>query len=105
MTDIIEFPRRWWDQFANRRRQSADNELAEMRCSLLAVLDDHEARERIALLAERVADILGDLYEITDRDRQSLLWHLSLIRELAINGPQPLCGLPRFRKDPPPDAS
>jgi hypothetical protein len=57
-------------------------ELADMRVYWLAVRDDRDAMARIAFLTERVADILNET-EIADADRQSLLWHLSLIRELA----------------------
>jgi hypothetical protein len=84
-------------------------EVVEMRKSLLKVDDEPHAmaprelvQSRIVFLAERIADIL-DQVEIADADRQSLLWHLSLIRELAVDrkrGIVPLCSLPRF--DPPP---
>jgi hypothetical protein len=80
-------------------------EAVEMRKALLNVSDEPHAMTRIVFLAERIADIL-DQVEIADADRQSLLWHLSLIRELAVDrkrGIVPLCSLPRF--DPPPGAA
>jgi hypothetical protein len=79
-------------------------ELADMRAYWLAVSDDRDVMGRVAKLAERVADILNET-EIADADRQSLLWHLSLIRELAVKrepGIKPLCKLPRFN---PPDGA
>jgi hypothetical protein len=84
---IVEFPTR--EPLA---------EVEEMRASLLAVRDDRGAMQRVIMLAERVADIIGEI-EISDADRQSLLWHLSLIHELAVDrkrGITPLCSLPRF---------
>src|SRR5258708_6157838 len=85
---IVEFPA--------RELPAEAAEVAEMRASLLAVRDEPHAmaprklvqsprklvQSRIVFLAERIADIL-DQVEISDADRQSLLWHLSLIRELA----------------------
>ena len=82
-------------------------ELAEMRAYWLAVRDDRDAMGRITELAERVADIL-DQVKIKGEDRQSLLWHLSLIRELAVDrkgGIEPLCKFPRFDRDPDPGAA
>jgi hypothetical protein len=57
-------------------------EVAEMRKSLLAVRDDHAAMQRVVMLTERVAAILDEI-TLTGADRQSLLWHVSVIRELA----------------------
>ena len=94
MSDVVEFP----------PRDAELAEVAEMRAGWLKVRDDSQAMQRVGMLAERVADIIGQI-KITDADRQSLLWHLSLIRELACGrGPVPLCSFPRLRKDPP-DAS
>jgi hypothetical protein len=80
-------------------------EVFEMRKSLLKVDSDRDAMARIAFLAERIADIIGAIDEISVQDRQSLLWHLSLIRELAVDQREqkikPLCKLPRFDRDPP----
>jgi hypothetical protein len=92
MDNVVELPPR-----AERE------ELEGMRKSLLAVGDDRDVRQRVAFLAERVADILSEI-EISEADRQSLLWHLSLIRELAVErkgGITPLCALPKFRADHP----
>jgi hypothetical protein len=78
-------------------------EVAEMRKSLLAVRDEPHAMTRIAFLAARIADIIGEINEISDAGRQSLLWHLSLIRELAVVPGRkitPACSLPRFDRDP-----
>jgi hypothetical protein len=74
-----------------------------------AVRDDRAAMQRVVVLAERAANIVNETgKKITEADRQSLLWHLSLIRELAVapgskRGIVPLCSLPRF--DPPPGAA
>jgi hypothetical protein len=80
-------------------------ELEGMRKSLLMVTDEPHAMTRIAFLAERIGDIIGEINEIGLQDRQSLLWHLSLIRELAVPRSDgkitPLCKLPRFDRDPP----
>jgi hypothetical protein len=60
------------------------------------------AMAQIVFLAERVADIISKIDEIStisDADRQSLLWCLSLIRELAAErkeGLTPGCVLPKF---------
>jgi hypothetical protein len=74
-------------------------EVEEMRKSLLKVRDEPHAMTRVAFLAERIADIIGEI-EISVQDRLSLMWHLSLIRELAAprsDGKiKPLCSLPRF---------
>jgi hypothetical protein len=60
-------------------------EVEEMRASLLAVRDDRGAMQRVIMLAERAANIVKEIgKKITEADRQSLLWHLSLIRELAV---------------------
>jgi hypothetical protein len=53
-----------------------------MRKSLVKVTDEPHAMTRIAFLAKRISDIL-DQVEISDADRQSLLWHISLVYELA----------------------
>jgi hypothetical protein len=83
-------------------------EVAEMRKQLLKVDSDRDAMQRVAFLAERIADIL-DQAEIAGGDKQSLLWHLSLIRELAVDHREqkikPLCSLPRFNRDHPPDGA
>jgi hypothetical protein len=82
-------------------------EVFEMRKSLLKVDSDRDAMARIAFLAERIADIINEIAEIDGievQDRQSLLWHLSLIHTLAAErkgGITPLCSLPRFDRDPP----
>jgi hypothetical protein len=80
-------------------------EVYEMRKALLDVRDEPHAMTRIAFLAERVADILAEVAEIGVQDRQSLLWHLSLIRELSAprsDGKlKALCKLQRFDRDPP----
>ena len=79
-------------------------EVFEMRKSLLKVDSDRDAMARIAFLAERIADIIDEIDEIGVQDRQSLLWHLSLIHTLAAErkgGITPLCSLPRFDRDPP----
>jgi hypothetical protein len=88
-------------------------EVFEMRKSLLKVDSDRDAMARVVMLAERVSDIIGEIDEIGVQDRQSLLWHLSLIRELAVVPDRkvieakrkitPLCKLPRF--NPPDDAT
>jgi hypothetical protein len=73
-------------------------EVEEMRKSMLAVRDDRDAMQRVVMLAERIADIIGEI-KIKGEDRQSLLWHLSLIHELAAErkgGITPGCVLPRF---------
>jgi hypothetical protein len=85
---VIEFPAR-----------GERGEVMEMRASLLAVEDDGAAMARVVMLAERVADIIGEIAEIAEADRYSLLWHVSLIRELAVKregGITPGCVLPRF---------
>jgi len=87
MDNVVELPPR-----------GEREELERMRKSLLAVRDDRDAMQRVVLLAERVANIIGEI-KIKGEDRQSLLWHLSLIRELAAErkgGITPLCSLPRF---------
>jgi hypothetical protein len=78
-------------------------ERAEMRAALLAVRDDRAAMPRVIMLAERAANIVNEVgKKITEADRQSLLWHLSLIRELAVvprsdrRGIVPACEFPRF---------
>jgi hypothetical protein len=79
-------------------------EVEEMRASLLAVRDDRGAMQRVIMLAERAANIVKEIgKKITEADRQSLLWHLSLIRELAVVPGRkitPACSLPRFDRDP-----
>jgi hypothetical protein len=84
-------------------------ELAEMRQSLLKVSDDRDAMARVAFLAERIADMLGEMDGISVPDRISLQWHLSLIWELAAPRSggklKPLCRLPRFDRDDPPDGA
>jgi hypothetical protein len=91
---IVEFPAR-----------GPPAEVAEMRKSLLAVRDDPAAMQRVVMLAERAADIVNEIgKKITEADRQSLLWHVSLIRELAVDrkgGIVPLCSLPKFPRDDP----
>jgi hypothetical protein len=90
---IVEFPAR--EPLA---------EVEEMRASLLAVRDDRGAMQRVIMLAERAANIVNEIgKKITEADRQSLLWHLSLIRELAVvpgRGIVPLCSLPKFDREP-----
>jgi hypothetical protein len=102
-------------------------EVEGMRKSLLTVTDEPHAMTRVAFMAERIADIINEINEISVQDRQSLLWHLSLIRELAapteLRKPEvqsvqvapiesgddveperkikPGCTLPRFDRDPP----
>jgi hypothetical protein len=74
-------------------------EVEEMRKSLLKVDNDRDAMQRIEALTGRVADILAEVDGISVQDRLSLQWHLSLIRELAVDrkgGIKPLCSLPRF---------
>jgi hypothetical protein len=89
-----------------------EREELAMRAYWLAVSDDRDAMGRVAKPAERVADVIGEIDEITDADRLSLLWHVSLIRELAVprsgqrkrkHQLKPLCSLPRF--DPPDGAA
>jgi hypothetical protein len=84
-------------------------ELEEMRKSLLKVDSDRDVMARVVFLAERIADIIGEIDEISGADRQSLLWHLSLIRELTADQREqkltPLCSLPRFNRDHPPDGA
>jgi hypothetical protein len=85
-------------------------EVFEMRKSLLKVDSDRDAFARIAFLAERIPDILAEVDGISDADRQSLLWHLSLVYELAQPRSEhnrkrkikPGCVLPRFN---PPDGA
>jgi hypothetical protein len=92
-TNIVVFPL--------RGRLADVAEVAEMRTWWLKVRDDRKAMQRVAMLAERVADIIDQIDEINVSDRQSLLWHLSLIHDLATpRGITPLCSLPRFRPDP-----
>jgi hypothetical protein len=94
---IVEFPA--------REPPAEAAEVAEMRKSLLAVRDDRAAMQRVVMLAERAADIVNEIgKKITEADRQSLLWHLSLIRELAVlprSEIVPACSVPRFDRDPP----
>jgi hypothetical protein len=82
------------------RRTRRDAQVAD------EVGDDRAAMQRVVLLAERAAGIVNEIgKKITEADRQSLLWHLSLIRELAVvpgRGIVPLCSLPRFN---PPDGA
>jgi hypothetical protein len=101
MSEVVEFP----------ARDAETAEVAEMRVGWLKVRDDSQAMQRIAKLAERAADILDEV-EISAQDRLSLLWHLSLIRELTVERKggitplcelplTPLCSLPRFKKPTP----
>ena len=86
----------------NALRAEERGEVAETRQQLLDVRDEPHAMTRIVFLAERIADIL-DQAKISDADRQSLLWHLSLIREIAVEPKRqitPLCSFPRFDRDP-----
>jgi hypothetical protein len=80
-------------------------EVAEMRKALLTVTDEPHAMTRVAFLAERIADIINEIDEISVQDRQSLLWHTALIFELAQPRSDgkitPLCKLPRFDREPP----
>jgi hypothetical protein len=95
---IVEFPA--------REPPAEAAEVEEMRASLLAVRDHRAAMQRVIMLAERAADIVNEIDKIGEADRQSLLWHLSLIRELAVVPGRkitPACSLPRF--DPPPGAA
>jgi hypothetical protein len=100
MDNVVELPR------AERE------ELEEMRKSLLTVTDEPHAMTRIAFLAERIADIISEIDEISVQDRLSLQWRLSLIHELATPRSDkiaPGCTLPRFKRedddqDPPPAA-
>jgi hypothetical protein len=75
-------------------------EVAEMRQQLLKVDSDRDAMARVVALTERVADIIGEIEDISVQDRISLQWHLSLIRELAAARSDgkliPGCTLPRF---------
>jgi hypothetical protein len=75
-------------------------EVEEMRQSLLKVTDEHHAMTRIGFLAERIADMLGEIDGVSVQDRISLQWHLSLIHELAVGQREqklkPGCTLPRF---------
>jgi len=80
-------------------------EVFEMRKSLLKVGSDRDAMARVAMLAERVVDIINEIDEISDADRQSLLWHISLVYELAQPRSDgkltPGSVLPRFKKPDP----
>ena len=82
-------------------------EVEEMHKSLLAARDDRAAMQRVVMLAERAAGIINEVgKKITEADRQSLLWHLRLIRELAVVPGRkitPACSLPKF--DPPDGAA
>jgi hypothetical protein len=103
LDNIIEFPARAPLTEAAEAAEAA--EVAEMRASLLTVRSGHDVMQRVALLAERVVDVVNEIDEIADADRQSLLWHMSLIRELAVprsdrSGITPLCKFPRFDRDP-----
>jgi hypothetical protein len=95
---IVEFPA--------REPLAEAAEVEEMRASLLAVRDDRAAMQQVVMLAERAADIVNEIgKKITEADRQSLLWHLSLIHTLAAERKgwiTPLCSLPRFN---PPDGA
>jgi hypothetical protein len=80
------------------RRTRRDAQVAD------EVGDDRAAMARIVFLAERISDIIDEIDQISVQDRQSLLWHASLIRELAVDrkgGITPLCSLPRFPRDDP----